>query len=542
MVKPGAFLALEASLAKRLRETYKALTAKLFQDVQDALHAQDFGRAITLVQAFSLQPLYDKEKDYIALITNMAMLFGASRVTPKAHTTVVGLGGAQSTKDMLLQWFQTMVSFRAEDYLKGHAMQLIADARAQHAPDTIHKNDLRSRVRAYLSSLVQKAGEEPRVVQPFASFMDDTGEAYFNMVASLHTSRVAAYGFTAEANALGMDEYQISEQLDRRTCPVCEIMHGRVFSVPAASAFLDVLTRTTDPEELTAMNPWPEQDAASLEELAGMSDDEIVASGWHVPPYHPYCRGLLVRVGKAPALTGEPITDAGEPYVATDADFAYLDQPVEQDTVDAWNEQIGLAPAEVIALLRGYSTEEYLTEMGIGTIESGIADLAVTDAGLSIGLDGTAFGSADPIFQHYYVSGNALYISEIDIGDADSSIGQEALRASYVLANDIGLSEIRLSAGLESGGWAWAKYGFIPTDTSWSVLSTELIDKAATLDMPDEERTAVALLLTSPDPAAISTLADLPIGERLLSGTSWEAVLYLADPEAIGRFRAYIGA
>lgn len=131
------------------------------------------------------------------------------------------------------------------------------------------------------------SGGAGRVLHPFSSFMDSAGKSYFNIASSLHTSRVSAYGFTAEAKALGLTEYQLSEQLDKRTCPVCQLMHGKKFKVDDARKLLQVVTRAVDPDDLKALQPWPKQDAKNLEAMAAMSADELVAKGWHTPPFHP---------------------------------------------------------------------------------------------------------------------------------------------------------------------------------------------------------------------------------------------------------------
>jgi hypothetical protein len=803
VIKASAFLALEASLAKRLTEGYTRLTGKLFGEVHAAIEAKNWARAETLVQSFSLTPLFEEEKNYIRMITNMTMLFGASRVTRRPGTSAIGLGDGQEQKDLMMVWLEQMLGYRAETALKAQALQLIAAEKDKDGEETIHKEEsIRDDVRSFLQAIfkvgttdgaikawitrrggtpehdpeearmlfdatqnrteraiasvpmvhgeatmgeqtgeyyltardvisdyvangyraindaaigsrrdqflvanvhmldeafkaveptpnalhvhrglvnmgtvpgidpneveknpgvlvgrefsedrfistslrkeiatgfatsvraptekmhpvildiqvpkgakvlsgnnsetevilprgsrfkvtgvqkqagyitvharlkkgtgvikaeakhqeqanrfvspgvrwhaVQKAeggipgAGEPRVAQPFASFMDDAGKAYFNMVSSLHTSRVSALGFTAEAEALGVDQYQISEQLDRRTCPVCEVMDGRIFDVRDARFSLDVLTRTTDPDELTAMNPWPRQDKASLEELANMSDDEIIQNGWHVPPYHPHCRGLLVRVGNAPGIG---TMDQGEQaYTATDEDFLYLQQSINQHGLDIWNSVMGMAPATVVAALRGMSTDEYLIALETGALETGIESLTFGENMVNLSLDSLAYESLAPIVQDLNITDDAITIGSIALSEQDAGLMGDAMRGIYLLADDLGVSSLNLTAGLDTGGWAWAKYGFSPTQVGWDLLRDELKLKAETLAMSEEESTAVAVLLSSPDPVAIQTLADLPIGERLLSGTEWQASLDLNDPESVERFRAYIGA
>lgn len=163
---------------------------------------------------------------------------------------------------------------------------------------------------------VEKAGE--RLAQPFVSF-SKSGDSMLQLVSQLHTSRLSAFGFTAEADVLGIEEYQITEQLDNRICPVCEEMHGKTFRVADARETLETVLDTNDPAELEQLQPWPDQSPSGIEELAGMSADEIIERNWHIPPYHPGCRGLLVAVGDAKDAPTDPeeVTTEDEKVTST---------------------------------------------------------------------------------------------------------------------------------------------------------------------------------------------------------------------------------
>jgi hypothetical protein len=61
---------------------------------------------------------------------------------------------------------------------------------------------------------------------------------------------------------------------------------------------------------LKSLQPWPDQDEDSVAAIKEMSDDELVDNNWHIPPYHPFCRGILVPVGKAPKIQHTPSFEA----------------------------------------------------------------------------------------------------------------------------------------------------------------------------------------------------------------------------------------
>jgi hypothetical protein len=150
------------------------------------------------------------------------------------------------------------------------------------------------------------------LIQPFVSFRDG-GRGYMQMVSALHTTRVAAYGFTSEAEILGVERYAINEQLDNKICPVCRAMHGRTFTVVSARNTLDVVLSVDDPQELRTLQSWPSQRASDVEKLRNMTEEEVVARNWHIPPFHPFCRGQLVPLGQVPNIEDTPSFQAAFP-------------------------------------------------------------------------------------------------------------------------------------------------------------------------------------------------------------------------------------
>lgn len=127
--------------------------------------------------------------------------------------------------------------------------------------------------------------------------------------ANLVTSRLASYGFLAEANNDGVSKFMVSEVLDEATCPVCQAMDGRVFEVDKALARVELALSMEDPEELKIAAPWPDQSEEGVAELNDSTAEELQAMGYDCPPFHPGCRGILVTVADEElAETTKPIT------------------------------------------------------------------------------------------------------------------------------------------------------------------------------------------------------------------------------------------
>jgi hypothetical protein len=115
--------------------------------------------------------------------------------------------------------------------------------------------------------------------------------------ASLTTSRLVSYGALSEAESKGVSQYQVSEILDKETCEVCSLMHGRVFDVSTAKAGVLAELSVSDPESLKATSPFTSSSRAGISELEGLDVPSLESLGWNRPPFHPGCRGVIVPPG-----------------------------------------------------------------------------------------------------------------------------------------------------------------------------------------------------------------------------------------------------
>jgi hypothetical protein len=400
-------------------------------------------------------------------------------------------------------------------------------------------------------------------VLPFSSFVDSAGRTFFNMASSLHTSRLSAFGFTAEADYLGIKQYQIDEQLDGRTCPVCEYMDGKVFDVEDARGFLDMVVRTQDADELKTLQPWPSQSKAGIETLKGLSSDELVMSGWHVPPFHPHCRGLLSAAEKAsPTKQPEQQTTPQGPYAATAEDFNQLGVQLSPARIEKWNQLMGASPASVIATLTGQAEQDVIEKAMQAAQDSnadvkealGLMALSVDSHGRinielqrSLSLAGGAEASA--LMDLYFNPNRNLFIGSVELSGAQYDslyLGlRETLMDVYASAEQTGMHTIEAYAGSDLGGLAMAKYGFAPSEQGWDhlkdVIKRRLSKTAIASMLTAEEANYVDAILASPDPQDIFALADLPdVASALLEGTNWQGFLDINDPESVARFLTYL--
>ena len=118
-----------------------------------------------------------------------------------------------------------------------------------------------------------------------------------DIAGNLTTSRLVSYGFLAEARVQGLTRYQLQAVLDERTSEVCARLHGTIFNVEKSFTFLEEVLQITDPEQLKVMAPFVPAHKANLHNLENMSAKELQSMGVMVPPFHPFCRTICVRVG-----------------------------------------------------------------------------------------------------------------------------------------------------------------------------------------------------------------------------------------------------
>jgi lambda family phage portal protein len=66
---------------------------------------------------------------------------------------------------------------------------------------------------------------------------------------------------------------------------------------------------------------------------------------------------------------------------------------------------------------------------------------------------------------------------KLNSGTTNKGIGKTILAANVEQYQKLGLDGVKVHANIDVGGYAWAKYGYVPTEQSWDDLSREIIDR-----------------------------------------------------------------
>ncbi len=249
------------------------------------------------------------------------------------------------------------------------------------------------------------------------------------------------------------------------------------------------------------------------------------------PAVEPSSTDVVAGVERLPDTTAPPGAVVRRPGVAPSTLAGATQYPREQaDLIRNW---LGIAPerfrGDIITVNPPRLAGELLDESGrpIGYIHRSISP----DTGVA---------------EHVYF--------ELNDELQDAGLAKDILRANIAYYRQLGLSRVNVTAGLDRGGYVWARYGFVPSQGSWDALRPVLRDRLddPSFNLTPAVRQQVLDLLEDRDPHAIWRIAGnrtpvtiegetLPLGNRLLSGTDWEGSLDLNDAEAMDRFDKYVG-
>ncbi len=288
-MNPANFLRIERRLTNALRSKWNKLALNFAIRVNRLAEKGDFTRARMLADTFTMAPVLSGNKKVISDVTRSAMLFGAANTGTRPSAALIKNNYPDEEHDLLIEQLATQITISA----------------TRQAREALHR-DIDKLELEYAK--VEKATRS-RIIIPFQSFADN-GDKSLQLLSSLHSSRVSSQGFLAEARLEGYTQYQVNEQLDTLICPVCEVMHGKTFEVAQAQSLLSSVIRETDPNLIAAKQPWPSQKPDDVKALSNFSNEEIYSKGYHLPPYHPNCRGLIVPVGTIPSIPSLPSSQA----------------------------------------------------------------------------------------------------------------------------------------------------------------------------------------------------------------------------------------
>lgn len=284
-IKIQSFLILEQSLTKRLVATWRKFSLGLFIRIQKAIAKEDWTRVEILIDDINFSRVLSSNKRFMEFIGRGAFLFGVAR-----HGEIKDSSFVKDKEPIPLltdasENLQSVIAEQGDLFVKQNIRRAVATIKTRIEESKITKEET-----------VTKAAKVRTNAQLLSNAIDGRTDQYLENVSSLHNSRLAGWGYVQEAEALGITTYTVSEQVGSDTiCPICISMHGKTFQVSEARGTLDQRLTVDNLNDLNQIARFPRQSKRDVQIFRNLSNPELVENGWHVPPYHPRCRGLLVK-------------------------------------------------------------------------------------------------------------------------------------------------------------------------------------------------------------------------------------------------------
>jgi hypothetical protein len=535
-VNPHTFLDIENAITRRLWAAWRPMAAALYAKVAEAVDAGQYGKAYDIAKSLDLTPIGDENKQWIKYHLLSAAIFGAANANAQNDkVNIVSLGQHETILDRVADTFLAAIEYNATTQVYGQLVQLIAS----------HERE------SHAESKVMKADDDKSFLHQYTDFRE-SGDAALQLQSSLHTARLAVWGFTAEADVRGVSTYRLQAVLDGRTSKYCEYIDGKEFQVADARKRITDALSATDPNDLKTIQPWPNQSKAGLADLKEYSNDELAQLGYAVPPFHPGCRTLCVLVNQeivegavstSPAQQRDDLGDLPPSDSTTDT-FSELGLDFDEDDVDQWNNTMGVSPVSALATLTGDLPADVLADF------SGSNAISVLDSGdISFKVSGD-FAGADSdtaINVLYDPNRNVMDLNYLEMqGLSPETAANFALQTYKNMLNigvSVGATELALTATTTDSILAHAALGFVPESAAeWYSLKTSILaDLDSGLahlktDLSPAQWQALNDILSSQDPNAFLALTSLPytvagqsIANLLLQGRSLDLSLDVAD-------------
>lgn len=365
-IAPEAYVDLESAAVEHGALAIDKAGSKAVAKFAAALEEGDIDKANTLISEFDFSGASKTMAKPTGLLLDGLLRFGASQALDGDGSAV----SVSSSGDPLIA--------NAKVYLK--AALDSATAAAQQAAVQM--------VADAVTATAQKAETTTDTLAPLKAAARNLS---INIAAT--TSRVASYGFLLQSREVGELVYMLSAVLDSKTSAFCRAIDGKLIPVSVGFDRVVEVLGAQSPDEAKAKAPWPTITPEIVAELEKAGYQELLNMGFVLPPFHPYCRTILVSTGiksvtryaetiqqTGLVIGGGTVVSAAMTTLLAMGDEAQVAQQAEMTSLTA----LGLAPAAAAllvgsdgtsAVLPGYSVEQVAAM--VSAIASGASDLTL---------------------------------------------------------------------------------------------------------------------------------------------------------------------
>jgi hypothetical protein len=169
----------------------------------------------------------------------------------------------------------------------------------------------------------------------------------------------------------------------------------------------------------------------------------------------------------------------------------------EEKFLQAWNEKIGMDPEEFKKTFTGGLQDRVDMRIRLSGSEFSVTG-DIRDA------DGDRIGEFTREIKPDKHEAYSAYF-KLERAATGDDTGKRILGGNVEAYEAMGITTVKVSANIDVGGYAWAKYGYVPTASAWSSLSGELEEKLDSIEGGGGRRSGSGETITADEWEILST-------------------------------------
>lgn len=274
------FLKIEDAFGRLSQKRLEAALDAVWGDVQSALKKGAIQDAVALITQLEAPPWSEEDHAKLHRFGLRALEFGAAWINPAAK----GFWADQEDIPILDAAMEQFKNLEAAMFRRMGSSSASAAIQAELAKQLAKK------------TVVKKIpGLEDINWQKVRDAASTGGKATSSITSNLTTSRLANFSGLYHLRAEGQARYRLEAIIDQLTSEVCQRMHGKVFEISIAIDRLERALGEPNVDNLKNIHPWIPAKPETLRELETRANNELQSMGFDVPPFHPYCRTIVVH-------------------------------------------------------------------------------------------------------------------------------------------------------------------------------------------------------------------------------------------------------
>lgn len=222
----------------------------------------------------SIQPPSEEDVKELGDIRRRAYDMGKNGVKRSIRATV---------KKAVISASTNLVDVRADAWARRDDMYWIGE----HFDKRI-SGAMRDKISEFIQSGTGRA-EAGKQLEALFGETYERNKSYWTGLAATAINRSRCFGAVAGYEEAGVESYEIVAMMDERTSPICRFMNGKVFYVKDAAKVRDAIINAKNPADVKTSHPW-----LPFKTAQNMSNEELAAAGFVVPPFHFHCRTTMV--------------------------------------------------------------------------------------------------------------------------------------------------------------------------------------------------------------------------------------------------------